>query len=101
MNEKIPVDITIRRESKKVNIVWADDHRSEYTFAYLRAICPCAHCTESLGQQGKFDQIGLASAEEVGRYAIRFTWSDGHDLGIFSFEFLRTHCPCEICMKKH
>ncbi|MBX7152185.1 DUF971 domain-containing protein [bacterium] len=97
MKEKTPIDITIRREAKNMNIVWADDHRSEYTFTYLRTICPCARCTESVHQPGSFDQIGLASAEEVGRYAIRFTWSDGHDLGIFSFEFLRAQCPCKIC----
>ena len=36
-------------------------------------------------------------AEPVGRYAIRFVWNDGHELGIYSWPFLREHCPCDIC----
>ncbi len=37
------------------------------------------------------------SAEGVGRYAIRFTWNDGHEHGIYSWEFLREFCPCREC----
>jgi DUF971 family protein len=33
----------------------------------------------------------------VGRYAIRFHWSDGHSTGIYTFEHLRELCPCPIC----
>ena len=36
-------------------------------------------------------------AEAVGRYAIRFDWSDGHMHGIYSWELLRELCPCEEC----
>ena len=35
--------------------------------------------------------------ELVGRYAIQFTWSDGHSTGIYSFETLREICPCPQC----
>jgi DUF971 family protein len=37
------------------------------------------------------------SAEPVGRYAIKFTWNDGHELGIYSWNFLRDWCPCTEC----
>ena len=37
------------------------------------------------------------AAEGVGKYAIRFSWNDGHDLGIYSWAFLREVCPCEEC----
>ena len=33
----------------------------------------------------------------VGKYAIRFTWNDGHEHGIYSWEFLRGFCPCAVC----
>jgi DUF971 family protein len=36
-------------------------------------------------------------AEGVGKYAIKFHWNDGHDLGIYSWQFLRDVCPCEEC----
>jgi DUF971 family protein len=37
------------------------------------------------------------SIDSVGRYAIRFHWSDGHSTGIYTFEHLRELCPCPIC----
>jgi DUF971 family protein len=37
------------------------------------------------------------SAEPIGKYAIRFKWNDGHDLGIYSWRLLREVCPCEEC----
>ncbi len=37
--------------------------------------------------------------EPVGRYGMRITWSDGHNLGIYTFEYLRKLCPCEECQK--
>ena len=37
------------------------------------------------------------SAEPVGKYAIKFHWNDGHELGIYSWQFLRDVCPCEEC----
>ena len=37
------------------------------------------------------------SAEGVGKYAIKFSWNDNHDLGIYSWGFLREVCPCEEC----
>ena len=39
------------------------------------------------------------SAEGVGKYAIKFSWNDSHDLGIYSWKFLREVCPCEECKK--
>ena len=39
------------------------------------------------------------SAEGVGKYAIKFSWNDNHDLGIYSWKFLREVCPCEDCKK--
>ena len=32
--------------------------------------------------------------EAVGSYALRITWDDGHDAGIYSWERLRSICPC-------
>ena len=36
-------------------------------------------------------------AEPVGRYALRFTWNDGHMHGIYSWDYLRDVCPCQEC----
>jgi len=37
------------------------------------------------------------SAEAIGKYAIKFSWNDNHDLGLYSWKFLREVCPCEEC----
>ena len=33
----------------------------------------------------------------VGRYAISFAWSDGHDTGIYPYDYLLQMCECEAC----
>lgn len=33
----------------------------------------------------------------VGGYAMRVEWSDGHDTGIYTFEYLLDNCPCPRC----
>ena len=35
--------------------------------------------------------------EYVGRYALKFVWSDGHDTGLYSFDLLRGLCGCAKC----
>ena len=96
-----------------VDIEWKDGHRSHYTFAFLRDACPCALCDDERAKSGRAPgeppkpAPGLLpiykpaakpeSAEPIGKYAIRFKWNDGHDLGIYSWQFLREVCPCEGC----
>jgi DUF971 family protein len=98
-----------------MDIEWKDGHVSHYPFVYLRDACPCAMCEEERGKAGR--QRGeppkLApgalpmfkaaakplSAEGIGKYAIRFKWNDDHDLGIYSWKFLREVCPCHECQE--
>jgi DUF971 family protein len=96
-----------------VDIEWHDGHASHYSFIYLRDACPCAMCDDSRekaglrrGESAKPAPEALpmfkaaakpVSAEGVGKYAIKFSWNDGHDLGIYSWKLLRELCPCESC----
>ena len=41
--------------------------------------------------------IMLQDIESVGRYALQFKWSDGHDTGIYSYTLLRGLCQCDLC----
>jgi ATP-binding protein involved in chromosome partitioning len=41
--------------------------------------------------------IAATAIRLVGSYAIRITWSDGHDTGIYTYEWLRGNCPCAEC----
>lgn len=94
-------------------IDWKDGHASQYSFKWLRAACPCANCNEERTAdqrrpgEPKKEAPGLfpiykapASPEEVsavGHYAISFKWNDGHQTGIYSWEYLRSFCPCPAC----
>jgi DUF971 family protein len=42
-------------------------------------------------------QIRPSEVAMVGNYAIRFHWNDGHQHGIFSWDYLREWCPCDQC----
>jgi len=96
-----------------VDITWDDGHSSHYPFPFLRDACPCALCDEERTKTGRKPgeavkpQSGAlpmfkpaakpGSAEGVGRYAIKFHWNDGHELGLYSWQFLRDICPCAEC----
>jgi DUF971 family protein len=88
-----PVQIVDEADGK-ISIRWSDDTRSEFTAAELRRSCPCAGCVnewtgekilhdDNVVEDLKFDHISV-----VGRYALNFHFSDGHETGIFSFAFL-------------
>lgn len=99
-----PRRVSVSR-SRGLVIEWGDGHRSEYALRYLRDRCPCATCTEihgpAAGQPSPFPiyqpALQLLGAEPVGRYAVRLLWSDGHNTGIYTWEHLRSICPCPEC----
>jgi DUF971 family protein len=96
-----------------VQIEWKDGHRSEYSFKFLRDACPCALCEDERTKSGRKPgdpekpapgslpmfkaAVKALTAEAVGKYALRFSWNDNHDLGIYSWAFLREVCPCAEC----
>ncbi len=86
-----------------LGIRWNDGHKSVYPVRYLRQHCPCAACVDEwTGQRRLKDEdvpllIILEDIQAVGRYAIQFKWSDGHDTGIYAFSLLRNLCQCEAC----
>ncbi|MGB8646797.1 MAG: DUF971 domain-containing protein [Anaerolineae bacterium] len=102
-----PQNVTVDIDQRLIQINWADGHSSIYDFTYLRQECPCAACQPWKEGQGP---VGVKSASArnaigelrriedvsmVGAYALHFQWTDGHDSGIYSFEYLRNLCPCE------
>src|SRR5712691_9928689 len=115
----IPIDTRKKPSSVKVHvtsgagvdIVWSDGHASHFDFAYLRDHCPCALCNDErskkdamAGTMGSGAVLPMfkpkaraQSAVAVGNYAVQIVYSDGHSTGIYSFDYLRTICPCPHC----
>jgi DUF971 family protein len=100
-----------------VDIAWSDGHQSHYDFVYLRAQCPCALCDDERKKKAAIEQRGSGTATSaalpifkpkasaraaaaVGNYAIQIEFTDGHSTGIYSFDYLRTICPCEACARE-
>ena len=99
-----PVDVQPVGETELL-ISWQDAHRSLYTYEYLRFNCPCASCRDEWSGERRIrlgsipKDIKPSEILPVGRYAFRFRWSDGHETGIYGYDFLREICPCETCQK--
>ena len=89
-----PVQI-VEESDSEISIKWSDDVETRYTALTLRSSCPCAGCINEWTGEKMLDEskiprdISFEHTSIVGRYALNFHFSDGHDTGIFSFGFLR------------
>ena len=105
--------ISIKREEIPVPalvVQWDDGHVSHFSLQLLRDECPCANCKGEviLGKvyrpvslpifsAGKYELVKL---EPTGQYGVQAAWKDGHDTGIYSWDYLRSICPCPECIAK-
>jgi DUF971 family protein len=89
-----PTEI-IEENDSEISIKWSDGPETKYRAADLRKKCPCASCIDEwTGEKRLKDEtipndLTFGHISIVGRYALNFHFSDGHDTGIFSFKFLR------------
>jgi len=99
MANPYPTEINHLKSERSVRITWDDGHVGEYDEVYLRGYCPCALC-QGHGAQRRFVEVPAAQLVEirtVGNYAIEMRWQDGHSTGIYTFDYLRSLCPCRKC----
>jgi len=89
----------ISQESNSLlRITWADGRVCDYQAANLRRACPCAQCVNewtgqrTLRPESISDEVEINDLSIVGRYALNFRWSDNHETGIYSFQYLRDLC---------
>ena len=102
-----PLEIELDRE-RELQIRWADGRASLCPLPALRRACPCAACRTNREQEvmgvlpvvrdsgTQRDMVCACSAHLVGNYALRVTWKDGHDSGIYDFALLRSLFPAEV-----
>lgn len=86
----------------RLQITWSDGEVRAYTFRELREACPCATCREKRNapaatptlltvlSPAETRPLKITSMRPVGNYAYSIAFSDGHDTGIFTLDFLRT-----------
>lgn len=87
-----PQDLTVHNKSRVLEISFSDGRTFRIPFELMRVHSPSAEVQghgpgqETL-QTGKRN-VELAALEPVGNYAVQPTFSDGHDSGIFSWDYL-------------
>lgn len=89
-------DIAVSRSAETCTLTWSDGEVQSLSLETLRQLCPCATCSDArVGGQplsarfGAMPSSKLLNLENVGAYALRFHWADGHSAGIYSYDYLR------------
>jgi len=87
-----PLEIRLRKKSRLLVVSFDDGSEFEYSFEYLRTHSPSAEVRghgpgqETL-QTGK-ENVVISSIEPVGQYAVCLVFDDGHDSGLYSWQYL-------------
>lgn len=91
----LPSEIQLHKQSKKLELVY-DSERFELTAEFLRVNSPSAEVQgHGPGQevlQVHKENVGINQIEPVGHYAIKIYFDDGHDSGLFSWDYLHHLC---------
>lgn len=93
-----PKNLRSLTEEHAFEITWSDSDPVAIPFRYLRGRCPCATCVNEFSGERMVDVVDIpvgiqiAAAQLVGNYAVKFTWNDKHDTGLYTWEHLRELC---------
>src|SRR3978361_1442940 len=87
-----PQDMTVHGQSRVLEVTFSDGAHFRIPFELMRIYSPSAEVQghgpgQEVLQTGKRD-VDLTALEPVGNYGVQPTFSDGHDTGIFSWEYL-------------
>ncbi len=106
MSEKAPQPTKLDlKKDEALTVTWSDGRVSRYPIAYLRKLSPSADAralreemdrnplTVLPASAATSGPLTATGAELVGNYAIKITFSDGHDTGIYSWRYLREIDP--------
>jgi DUF971 family protein len=87
-----PTEITLHQQSRVLELAYDDGRRFSLPIEYLRVHSPSAEVRghgpgQEVLQVGK-REVGVTAIEPVGLYAVKLVFSDGHDTGIYSWDYL-------------
>lgn len=89
-----PSEIVLHQQSRVLEVAFSDGQRFQLPCEFLRVYSPSAEVRghgpgQDVLQTGKRN-VSITAVEPVGNYAVKLVFSDGHDSGLFSWEYLRT-----------
>ncbi|MEE9560522.1 MAG: DUF971 domain-containing protein [Acidiferrobacterales bacterium] len=87
-----PTDIKLHQKSRVLEVAFDDHRRFKFPCEYLRVYSPSAEVQghgpgQEVLQIGK-ENVNIVNIEPIGTYAVRLHFDDGHDTGLYSWEWL-------------
>lgn len=86
-------------DKSKLYIKWSDDSENTISLKYMRDECPCATCKgetvlfktyKTAAKNITENSYAVKDIKQVGGYAIQIFWKDGHNTGIYSWDYIKT-----------
>ena len=90
MTTPLPTDIKLHKASKTLSLKYASGEEYQLSAEFLRVHSPSAEVQghgKPILQFGKIG-VGLTKVEPAGQYALKLTFDDGHDSGLFTWDYL-------------
>ena len=88
----IPTEIKLHQKSNELDVTFSDSKEFRFTCEFLRINSPSAEVRgHGPGQevlQVAKRNVGITAIEPVGTYAVKLCFSDGHDTGLYSWDYL-------------
>jgi DUF971 family protein len=87
-----PTEIKLHQESRLLEIKFDNQTECSLSCEFLRVYSPSAEVqghspSQAVLQIGK-EKVNITNIEPIGNYAIKITFSDGHDTGLYSWDYL-------------
>lgn len=90
-----PTNVRALQAEQMLELTWEPGRIDRLPYKHIRANCPCASCRDEWTGERILDpatirpDLKLEGLEQVGNYAIRPTWSDGHSSGLYTWDNLQ------------
>jgi DUF971 family protein len=90
--------VNIQQIGRELAVQWSDGTESYFELERLRRACPCAACGGEPDVLGNIARPNVTYSSQsfeltgfgiVGGYALQPRWADGHDSGLYSFQYLK------------
>ncbi|PWN07236.1 DUF971 domain-containing protein [Rhodohalobacter mucosus] len=95
----VPKSVDVSNSDQQLTIVWKDGETSNFPLFGLRKNCPCVSCRGGHDKMGRFEpelfrvdpprSYKIVKAQPIGNHALKITWDDGHDAGMYRWDLLR------------
>jgi DUF971 family protein len=88
----LPTDINLHRKSRILEIAFEDGARFKLPCEYLRVYSPSAevrgHSPNTAKLQVKKEEVNITDLQQVGNYAVKIFFDDGHNSGLYDWQYL-------------